>query len=317
VLILAGWFGPALAQDVGIITGSEKGTYYRFGLDLQKLLKPSGINVTVHPSRGSVDNIYAVYQRPGVQLGVVQADVLAFITRVQSNPLLMQIAKKTRLVFPLYNEEIHLVGKRGIRDFDDLAGKRVAIGRDGSGTYLTSRILFKLSEVQAEFVLIDTAEALAELKAGRIDAMLYVAGAPVGLFKDDVTEADGLALIPITNKSIGEFYPQVEIPARMYSWQPDVVNTVAVKAVLISYDFRRKDCDTVGKVAQLTNAQIETLRKGGHAKWKVVDLDAQVKGWEQYDCVRKYLGRATPATAAKKRTSDNPVLDAIKQMLDD
>ena len=147
----------ALAQDVGIITGSEKGTYYRFGLDLQKLLKPNGFNVTVHPSRGSVDNIYAVYQRPGVQIGIVQADVLAFITRIQSNPLLAQIAKKTRLVFPLYNEEIHLVGKRGIRDFDDLAGKRVAIGRDGSGTYLTSRILFKLSEVQAEFVLIDTA----------------------------------------------------------------------------------------------------------------------------------------------------------------
>jgi TRAP transporter TAXI family solute receptor len=317
VLLLAGWFGPALAQDVGIITGSEKGTYYRFGLDLQKLLKPSGLNVTVHPSRGSVDNIYAVYQRPGVQLGVVQADVLAFITRVQSNPLLMQIAKKTRLVFPLYNEEIHLVGKRGIRDFDDLAGKRVAIGRDGSGTYLTSRILFKLSEVQAEFVLIDTAEALAELKAGRIDAMLYVAGAPVGLFKDDVTEADGLSLIPITNKSIGEFYPQVEIPAKTYTWQADTVNTVAVKAVLISYDFRRKDCDTVGRVAQITNTQIETLRKTGHAKWKVVDLDAQVKGWEQYDCVRKYLGRATPAAAAKRRTSDNPVLDAIKQMLDD
>jgi hypothetical protein len=27
----------------------------------------------VHPSRGSVENVYAVYQKPGVQMGVVQA----------------------------------------------------------------------------------------------------------------------------------------------------------------------------------------------------------------------------------------------------
>ena len=77
--------GPA---DLGIITGSEKGTYYRFGLDLQKIVKPSGINLAVHPSKGSIDNIYAVYQQPGVQIGIVQADVLAYITRVQSNPAL-------------------------------------------------------------------------------------------------------------------------------------------------------------------------------------------------------------------------------------
>ena len=73
---------------------------------------------------------------------------------------------------------------KGIRDFDDLAGKRVAIGRDGSGTYLTARLLFKLSEVApSEMVPIDTGEALAELKAGRIDAMFYVAGYPVKLLE--------------------------------------------------------------------------------------------------------------------------------------
>ena len=84
------------------------------------------------------------------------------------------------MVFPLYNEEIHLLGRKGDPDFDDLADRRVAIGREGSGTYLTARLLFKVSEVvPKEMVLIDTDEALAELKAGRIDAMFYVAGYPV------------------------------------------------------------------------------------------------------------------------------------------
>ena len=146
LLLLAASLCPA-AEDMGIITGGEKGTYYQFGLDLQRLTKPTGVNLTVYPSKGSIENIFAVYQRPGVQLGIVQSDVLAFVARVQSDPVLSRIAKKTRMVFPLYNEEVHLLARRGIRDFDDLTGRRVAVGRDGSGTYLTARLLFKLSEV--------------------------------------------------------------------------------------------------------------------------------------------------------------------------
>ena len=319
MLLVAASLCPA-AEDMGIITGGDKGTYYQFGLDLQKLTKPAGVNLTVHTSKGSIENIFAVYQRPGVQMGIVQSDVLAFVARVQSDPVLSRIAKKTRMVFPLYNEEVHLLGKKGIRDFDDLTGKRVAIGRDGSGTYLTSRLLFKLSEVApAEMVPIDTGEALAELKAGRIDAMFYVAGYPVKLLKDDVTEQDGLELIPITNKSITEFYPRADIPANVYEWQKTPVSSVAVKAVLVSFDFRRKDCDNVGRFAQTIQKQMPSLLQNGHPKWKVVDLNYPLKGWEQYDCVRKFIGTAAtaPAAAPKPAANENPVFNAIKGLLDD
>ena len=316
VVLLAGVGAGWAAEDMGLITGGDKGTYYQFGLDLQKLVKPQGINLTVHPSKGSVENIFAVYQRPGVQMGIVQSDVLAFVARLQSDPVLTRIAKKTKMVFPLYNEEIHLVGRKGITDFDDLTGRKVAVGREGSGTYLTSRLLFKLSEVvPAEMVYIDTSEALAELKAGRVDAMFYVAGYPVKLLKDDITDKDGLVLVPITNKSILEFYPQAEVPVGVYPWQPTPVVTAAVKAVLVSFDFRRKDCDNVGRFGQILSTHLDGLQKGGHPKWKVVDLNYPLRGWEQYDCVRKYLGKAAPAAAAP-RPGQNPVFDAIKGVLD-
>ena len=316
VVLLAGVGAAWAAEDMGLITGGDKGTYYQFGLDLQKLVKPLGINLTVHPSKGSVENIFAVYQRPGVQMGIVQSDVLAFVARLQSDPVLTRIAKKTKMVFPLYNEEIHLVGRKGITDFDDLTGRKVAVGREGSGTYLTSRLLFKLSEVvPAEMVYIDTSEALAELKAGRVDAMFYVAGYPVKLLKDDITDKDGLVLVPITNKSILEFYPQAEVPVGVYPWQPTPVVTAAVKAVLVSFDFRRKDCDNVGRFGQILSTHLDGLQKGGHPKWKVVDLNYPLRGWEQYDCVRKYLGKAAPAAAAP-RPGQNPVFDAIRGVLD-
>src|SRR5262245_6406754 len=144
VLLLFTASSVEAAGELGIITGGEKGTYYQFGLDLQRLVKPKGIDLNVFPSKGSIENVYAVYQRPATQLGIVQSDVLAFVARVQSDQVLKRIAKKTKLVFPLYNEEVHLVGRRDITDFDDLADRRVAIGREGSGTYLTARLLFKV-----------------------------------------------------------------------------------------------------------------------------------------------------------------------------
>jgi uncharacterized protein len=309
----------ALAADLGIITGSDKGTYYQFGLNLQALGKANGLNVNVHTSKGSVENIFAVYQRPGVQVGVVQSDVLAFVARVQTDPTLQRIAKKIKMVFPLYNEEIHLVARNGIASFDDLAGKRVAVGREGSGTYLTTRLLFKVSDVAPrEMVPIDTDEALVELKAGRIDAMFFVAGYPVRLLTDGVVARDELRLVPITNKDIAEFYPRATIPGNTYAWQENAVETVAVKAVLVSFDFRRLDCETVGKFGKLVATNIEWLKANGHPKWKVVDLDFPLKGWEQYDCVRKYLraGAVTPPAATSK-SEINPVMDAIRQMLRD
>jgi TRAP transporter TAXI family solute receptor len=315
LFFLAALAGPAFAVDMGIITGSEKGTYYQFGLNLQQLVKHRDIDLSVYPSKGSVENIHAVFQRPRTQIGIVQSDVLAFVARVQTDPVLKRIAKKIKMVFPLYNEEIHLLGKREITDFDDLADRRVAIGREGSGTYLTARLLFKVSEVQPrEMVLIDTDEALAELKAGRIDAMFYVAGYPVKLFTENVQETDGFALIPILNKSITEFYPVVQIPARTYAWQPNPVDTVAVKAVLVSYDFRRLDCDYVGRVAQIVSTNMDWLKRHGHPKWQTVDLDFPLKGWEQYDCVKRFLNKPV-AAPAREKSSVNPVMDAIKEIL--
>lgn len=305
----------SVAVDMGVITGGEKGTYYQFGLNLKELVKTSGIQLSVYNSTGSIENLYAVYKKPRTQMGIVQSDVLAFVSRVQTDPLLKRIANKTKMVFPLYNEEVHLLGRRELSDFDDLAGKRVAIGKEGSGTYLTAKLLFEVSDVRPEKMIpIGTDDALVKLKAGEIDAMFYVAGYPVKLFKEEVTEEDGLAFLPISNKSILEFYPSAEIPANTYQWQPETINTVAVKAVLVSFNFRRANCEFVGQFAQILNANIDWLRENGHPKWKSVDLDFPLQGWEQYDCVRKNLVKRVQTT--KKASAEiNPILEAVKNIM--
>lgn len=301
---------------MGIITGGAKGTYYQFGLNLRELVAGHGFDMNVYNSNGSVENIYAVYKRPRTQLGIVQSDVLAFVAKVHTDVTLKRIAQKIKMVFPLYNEEIHLLGGREIVDFDGLAGKRVAIGTEGSGTYLTARLLFEVSGINpAEMLTIGLDEALEGVRSGAVDAMFYVAGYPVRLFVDGVGDTDGLHLIPITNKSIVEFYPQAQIPAGTYVFQHETVQTTAVKAVLVAFDFRNYHCTTVGRVGRLIYDNIDWLRTNGHSKWRAVDLDYRLKGWEQYDCVRQQLAGRSTSPQPVVRPSMNPVLNAIKDAL--
>ncbi len=314
-IIMAGAFSiDSLAVKLAIMTGGEKGTYYQFGLNLKDLARTTGVTLQVNQSTGSIENLYAVYRRPYTQMGIVQSDVLAFVARVQTDPVLKRIAKKTRMIFPLYNEEIHLLGRRELRDFDDLADKRVAIGKEGSGTYLTARLLFEVSEIRPrEMIPIGTSEALSQLKSGGIDAMFYVAGYPVKLFAEDVFEGDQLALLPISNKSITEFYPPASIPANTYRWQHKTVNTVAVKAVLVSFNFRRANCEFVGEFSKNIYENMDWLIQNGHSKWKSVDLDFPLKGWEQYDCVKNRLQKTR--TIRRSPGEINPILKAVKDIL--
>ncbi len=131
-------------------------------------------------------------------MGIVQSDVLAFISSKQSSKL-RNIARKIRLLHPLYNEEVHILASNDVDTFDDLATRKVAVGKKGSGTFLTATTLLKIAGMKVEPVYISGKEALRALKRGEVDAMFYVAGFPVKLFKNEVDENDKLHLLSIQN----------------------------------------------------------------------------------------------------------------------
>ena len=318
MMALAGSLPAVAAEDeqdfLGIITGDVKSTAHQIGMDLKALVMRSNIHLAVFTSRGSVENIYAVYQRPGNHLGLVQSDVLAFVAKVDSDPRLKLIADKIKWVYPLYNQEIHILGKGEIHNLSDLDDKRVAIGHAESGTYLTSRLIFEIAGVRPrQMPAIGESQALAALKAGSIDAMVTVDGFPVERLALEVAPADGLHLIPITHDGIRAFYPASRIPAGTYPWQPSDVDTVSVMALLVAYDFRNHHCNTIGNVAWLIKENLDWLRFNGHPKWKSVDLSEPVSGWEQYPCVTNFTSAAVEAeTESSPVRKPNPVADAIE-----
>ncbi|MCI5210880.1 MAG: TAXI family TRAP transporter solute-binding subunit, partial [Candidatus Electrothrix sp. ATG2] len=173
---------------MGIVTGGTKGTYIQIGYDISRLVKQEGIYLKVHPSNGSLDNVADVYERKDVQLGIVQSDVLASIGS-SGDTQLNKVAKQIKMLFPLYNEEVHILASRSITSFSDLEGKIVAIGSEGSGTALTASLLFEIAGVTpSEKKNIGSKKALMLLRSEVIDAMFYISGYPVSLFSGIYTD---------------------------------------------------------------------------------------------------------------------------------
>jgi TRAP transporter TAXI family solute receptor len=215
----------------------------------------------------------------------VQSDVLDYIRDISDDLELKTIAAKLAAVYPLYKEEVHVLGDLSLKTLQDLHGKRVAIGPQRSGTYLTAKtIFFQTGVTPSKEVFLGGKEALDALRKGEIDAMFYVAGAPATLFSESTTADDKFQLIGVDDKALDSYLTAV-IPAGTYKWQESDVKTVAVKAVLITFSYAGEQCQNVAKVAKIIHENKAWLDANGHPKWREVNLDERLPKWPQYECV--------------------------------
>lgn len=294
-------------RNMSILTGPEAGTYYRFGEDIATVIEHDcGAKVEVKPSSGSIETFHRLRNEKYSQLAIVQEDALEYLGR-SDDTTLKEWATKFKYVFPLYMEEVHLVARKGSRitRLEDLARRRVAIGEAQSGTNLTSAIILLNANISVEPEEIGTEAAIERLFASdpaqRIDAMFYVAGKPIRLLSDDDKRLSDLTLVTIETPGVTSKYLPAVITREDYRWLDRDVRTVGVRAVLMSFDFRQEQCENVAMVANRIEANIEELRERiGHPKWKLVDLNASMSGWERSACARQALGRRVISSGDQK-----------------
>jgi TRAP-type uncharacterized transport system substrate-binding protein len=128
------------AGTVGIVSGGVAGTYIRVAADLSAVLDDgNNLRVLAMIGKGSVQNIADVLYLKGVDIGIVQSDVLAYIRRENMFP---GVERRVNYITKLYNEEFHILARNDIRELGDLAGKKVNFDNRGSGTFITSTIVF-------------------------------------------------------------------------------------------------------------------------------------------------------------------------------
>lgn len=293
--------GPVAAQQEfgkAVMTGGATGTYIQIGRDLAGLMAQCGQTLNVVESAGSLENFMAVRTRSNTQFGIVQSDVLEYLKTYSANdPDVARAIRGVRIAFPLYDEEVHLLARSGIDSVDDLAGKRVAIGTENSGTFLTASLVLDLTGTNAaERRQISPADALPALKAGDIDAFFYVAGAPTALFAEGEIDGGQFHLVPITDETLKATYNAVTIPANTYPFQSEAVEGVAVKALLMTFEYnargnsyQRQSCRAVSDLSNLILTRLPQLQENGHPKWKNVDLQDIPPGWDIGNCVNAGL----------------------------
>jgi len=327
------WVGQAPAQEFerNIMTGGPQGTYIQIGRDIARLGAECGLTLNVVESAGSLENFVGVRNRRNTQFGIVQSDVLEYLKTFEANdPEVQQAVKGVRIMFPLYNEEIHVLARRDIGAMKDLAGRKVAVGRKDSGTFLTATLMLDILQVKAgERLDINPDEALPKLVSGEIDAFFYVAGAPAALFSGNAIDGEKFHLVPITEAPLLATYTPSRIEAGTYSFQGEPVDLVAVKAVMMTYDYdvkrnayHRESCKTVSDFSNLIVTGLDRLQANGHPKWKSVDLTALPPGWQVGVCVKSGMAldykpacKAPAGNAAGAEDGNEEYLDLLKQRL--
>ena len=296
---------PSRALEMNILTGGPTGTYIQFGQNIADEAAKCGLTLNVRESAGSLENFLGVRQRPVTQFGIVQSDVLEYLkTFAADDPAVARAIRGVRIAFPLYNEEIHILARRDIASLQDLSGRRVAIGTENSGTFLTASLVMDLAQIDpSETLPISAGAALDALLAGDIDAFFYVAGAPTKIFQNPDIDAERFHLLPIEDPTLQAVYLPAEIPAASYPFQSEPVEVVAVKAVLMTYEYdsnkntyHRESCKVVSDTAHVISSRFQQLTENGHPKWKQVDLTDLPPGWSIGECVNTGLDPAYPLT---------------------
>lgn len=338
--VLAAAMGLALslsgvaAQEFerNIMTGGPQGTYIQIGRDIAALGAECGLKLNVLESAGSLENFIGVRNRRNTQFGIVQSDVLEYLKTFEANdPEVQQAVRGVRIMFPLYNEEIHVLARRDITTMKGLESRKVAVGKKDSGTFLTASLILDILQVRTgERIDINPDEALPRLLSGEIDAFFYVAGAPAPLFSGETIDKEKFHLVPITEAPLLATYTPSRIEAGTYSFQDAPVDLIAVKAVMMTYDYdvkrnayHRESCRSVSDFSNLIVTGLDKLQERGHPKWKTVDLTALPPGWQVGVCVKAgmaldYKPACKPAAEAVPGKADDgneEYLDLLKQRL--
>ncbi len=222
--------GPDETARLRIATGPVGGPYEVLGDRLAAELRRRGFGVTVLRTAASIENL-AMLADGRADLGLSLADSADEAVRVRHDPV-SALAR-------MYMNYVHLVVRKdsAITRIQDLAGRAVSTGADGSGTAFTAeRVLAKAAlKERARTSRLGLDESLRALAVGGVDAFFWSGGVPTPAL---VTSAHPIRLLPLDSlvaplrRQYGPLYESAIVPAEEYA-QPAPVPTVGTPSYLV------------------------------------------------------------------------------------
>jgi uncharacterized protein len=248
---VAGCAAPSDAvapNPVTLSAGIPGGVYHPVGNAICRMFnlesEHQAVPCIAMSSDGSVSNIQRVESGDSA-FGLSQTDVALAAFHGEGPFAPAGPDPKLRTVIALYPEAFTVVARAdtGIRDFQDLRGKRVGIGTSGVGYNFTRDVILKFyggttpgPEYVLEFAPAEQNQALCNNK---VDAIIFEAGHPNGLTQEATTDCRA-RLVRVAGQPIDRllatypYYIPSIIPGGMYIGNPIDVPTIGTRAVLVS-----------------------------------------------------------------------------------
>lgn len=246
---------PALsAEFFAIGTGGPTGVYFQVGNAVCQMVHKEaaegrssgakhGYRCSAPSTAGSTYNITNI-SAGELQFGVAQSDwqyhAVNGTSKFEGNKI-----ENLRAVFSVHPEPFQILAGKGsgISSWDDLAGKRVNIGNEGSGQRGTFQVLLDANDVDEGYFSAATeftsSEQSSALCNGDIDAFGYTVGIP----NSGVAQAAdgcGATIINLNNDAVqrlvanNPFYAFATIPKGTYSTITEDVTTFGVMATFVT-----------------------------------------------------------------------------------
>ena len=260
--------GDAVFASIG--TGELSGIYYPVGKAICEIvdedLRTYGIRCSPETTPGSLYNIDTL-QSGELEFAIVQSDV-QFAAYTGNGPWIGRPFRGLRSVVSLYPELVTVIVRADsrIHDLPDLAGRRVNVGSQGSGT----RATWDAIEAEAGWsngqrvqpVKLRGSAATSALCSGEIDASLMIVGHPSPLVSAQQT-ACAVNFVAIDGPAIDKlvhdhpYYQRGRIGGAAYGAAAEVP-TFGVRATLVTS--ASVDARIVGVIAKELLTHLAELR---------------------------------------------------------
>ncbi|MEP3277425.1 MAG: TAXI family TRAP transporter solute-binding subunit [Stappiaceae bacterium] len=298
---------------VRIITKGLGCTCTNVASDMAKVLNDMGqLRVLPVLGHGSIQGIADVMHLKGIDLSILQSDVLAYVKR---NKLHQNIDNRVRFVTRLYSSELHLVAGAGIERIEDLQGKVVNFDVKGRGAAITAQNVFDALGIEPQKVNLERDVAIEKVRSGEIAASFVVTGKPAASMQK-IEPGNGLHLLSIPiNEAIANSYVPATLSHEEYPNlipEGQVIETIAVAEVLAVYNWK-DDTDRYRKLEGFVDALFSNIDQFHepirHPKWKDVNITASVPGWTRFKPAQQWLDNHAKQVDVAQQTSSSSDLE--------
>lgn len=289
------------ADTMVLAAGPEGGAYAEVARALAQRAQQAGVPMATLHSDGSVGNIRLLADG-SAQFALVQND-LAAAAHAGRGRFGGAAQPGLRAVASLFPEPVQLVVRADgpVRAIGDLAGKRVDIGLERSGTRANALAILAANGVPLESLGSVTGSSLPDaasrLASGQIDALFTTVHAPAAALQAVAarTRLAWIDLLPTDALRESGLMP-LKLPARTYAGQAEPVQTLAAACLMVT----RSDVPDakVDRLLELLFAERPTTRGEGSAVAQITRRSARegvLIPWAP--AAEKFLAAAAPASA--------------------